>query len=296
MTIGICGTGKMGAAMAERLIELGDDVAVWNRTPARAEPLVGLGAARAANPAGLAAVSETVICMVLNDDAAVTVYEGDGGLTSSDLSGKLIIEMSTLSAATSQRVANAVITAGGAYVECPVGGTVPPARQGQLLGMVGGDAAAFAAAKPILDKLCRRVEHVGEVGKGAAMKFAVNLPMMVYFEALGEALCITEHAGIDRDLAADLLGDSSGAAKVAGIFLPAIMQAIGGDIPENVIFEMSGANKDMHLITDHVAEAGLDLPVIAAAGTCYDAAMADGWQNRDFPLLSAWRVLSAAAK
>ena len=296
MTIGICGTGKMGAAIAERLIELGDDVVVWNRTAARTEPLVALGARAMATPAELAEACDTVICMVLNDAAAVAVHEDAGGLASADLSGTLVIEMSTLSTATTQRVAIAVVDAGGAVVECPVGGTVPPARQGQLLGMAGGDAAAFAAAKPTLDKLCRRVEHVGEIGQGAVMKLAVNLPLMIYFEALGETLSITEHAGIDRELAADLLADSSGAAKVAGLFLPAILQAIGGDIPEKVVFEMSGANKDMHLVTDHVAAAGLDLPLTVATGTCYDTAVADGWQDRDFPLLSAWRVLSTAAR
>ena len=232
--------------------------------------------------------------MVLNDDAATAVYEGADGLVSAHLAGTLVIEMSTLGAATTQRVAAAVIDAGGAFVECPVGGTVPPARQGQLLGMAGGTAAAYEAAKPTLDKLCRRVEHVGEVGQGAVMKLAVNLPLMVYFEALGEALSMTERAGIDRELAADLLGDSSGAAKVAGIFLPAIVQAIGGDIPDKVVFEMSGATKDIHLVTDYLAQAGLDLPVTAATATCYDSAVADGWQDRDFPLLSAWRVLKSA--
>ncbi len=286
----------MGTAMAERLIELGDDVAVWNRTAVRTEPLVAQGARAMATPAELAQACDIVICMVLNDDAAAAVSEGPGGLASANLSGKLVIEMSTIGAATTRRIADAIGAAGGSYVECPVGGTVAPARQGQLLGMAGGDAAAFEAAKPTLDKLCRRVEHVGGVGNGAVMKLAVNLPLMVYFEALGEALSITERAGIDRNLAADLLGDSSGAAKVAGLFLPGIVQAIGGKTPRSVVFEMSGATKDMRLVADLVAEAGLDLPVTAATGTCYDAAVADGWQDRDFPLLSAWRVLRSAAR
>lgn len=296
MTIGICGTGKMGAAMAERLIELGDDVAVWNRTPARAEPLVDLGAARAATPADLAAASDVVICMLLNDDAVLDVYEGEDGLGSIDLSGKLMIEMSTVRAATTRRVAGVIVGANGRFVECPVGGTVPPARQGQLLGMVGGDAQSVDMARPTLEKLCRRFEHVGDVGTGALMKLALNLPMMVYFEALGEAFCISERAGIDRQLAADLMADSSGAAKVAGIFLPGIVQAMGGDIPEGAIFDMSGATKDMHLVTEYLAEQELDLPVTAATAECYDAAVADGWQDRNFPLLAAWRAFKSTPR
>lgn len=296
MTIGICGIGKMGAAMAERLIELGDEVAVWNRSPARTEPLVKLGAKQAASPADLATASDVVICMLLNDDAVLDVYEGDSGLGSTDLSGKLVIEMSTLRAATTQRVAGVVADANGSFVECPVGGTVPPARQGQLLGMAGGDAKSVEQARPTLEKLCRRFEHVGDVGTGALMKLALNLPMMVYFEALGEAFCISERAGIDRQLAADLMADSSGAAKVAGIFLPGIVQAMGGDIPEGAIFDMSGATKDMHLVTEYLAEQELDLPVTAATGACYDAAVADGWQDRNFPLLAAWRALKSTPR
>lgn len=291
MAVGICGTGKMGAAMAERLIDSGETLTVWNRTPQRTEALVARGAASAASPAALAATCDTILCMLIDDDALAAVYEGKDGLLSASLAGKLVVEMSTVRAATTERLAARVRASGGAFVACPVGGTVAPARNGQLIGMAGGEAIDVARSRPLLEKLCRRVDHVGPVGAAATMKLALNLPLMVWFEAVGEALAIAEHAGIDRAQAVDLLGDSSGASKVAGLFLPGILKAIEGDIPAGAVFEMSGAVKDIRLMAEVIAAMGIDAPVAAATHGCYEAALDDGWADRNFPLLTAWRVL-----
>ena len=77
---------------------------------------------------------------------------------------------------------------GARFVECPVGGTTGPARQGKLFGFMGAEEGDAALAKPILDQLCRRLEHVGPVGNGALAKFTINMPLMIYYQALGEAL------------------------------------------------------------------------------------------------------------
>lgn len=291
MAVGICGTGKMGAAMAERLIDSGETLTVWNRTPERAASLVARGATLAASPAALAGACDTILCMLIDDDALATVYEGPNGLLAAPLAGRLVIEMSTVRATTTERLAARVRATGGAFVACPVGGTVAPARNGQLIGMAGGEASDVARARPLLEKLCRRLDHVGPVGAAAAMKLALNLPLMVWFEAVGEALAIAEHAGIDRAQAVDLLGDSSGASKVAGLFLPGILKAIDGDIPSGAVFEMAGAVKDIRLMAEAIAASGIDAPVAAATRDCYEAAVAEGWADRNFPLLSAWRVL-----
>lgn len=290
MTIGICGTGKMGAAMAERLIDGGAALAVWNRTASRAQPLIDRGAALAASPTELAATCETVIVMLIDDAAAHDVYEGDGGLLSADLGNTLIIEMSTVLPKTTQELAGKVRAAGGAFVECPVGGTVMPARNGQLLGMIGGAAGDVARARPAIDQLCRRADHVGPVGAGAAMKLAINLPVIVYWEALGEALAFARHAGIDPALAADILGESSGAARAAPLFLPAIIDALAGDPPPATAFEIAGALKDLDLMLEFAAGAGIDVPSIASVRQSYQSAAEDGWGDSDFPLLTAWRV------
>ena len=289
MTIGICGTGKMGAAMAQRLIDVGERVAVWNRTASRAQPLVDRGAALAASPAELAVLCETVIVMLIDDAAIHAVYEGADGLLSADLGNTLIIEMSTVLPETTQALADKVRAAGGAFVECPVGGTVMPALKGQLLGMIGGTADDAARARPVLEQLCRRADHVGPAGAGAAMKLAINLPLLVYWEALGEALSFAEQAGVERALAVDILGDSSGAARAAPLFLPGILDALDGDAPPATAFEVAGALKDLDLMLAFAAGADIAVPSIAGVRQSYLSAIEDGWGDRDFPLLTAWR-------
>ncbi len=289
MTIGICGTGKMGAAMAQRLIDVGERVAVWNRTASRTQPLVDRGAALAASPAALAVLCETVIVMLIDDAAIHAVYEGADGLLSADLGNTLIIEMSTVLPETTQALADKVRAAGGAFVECPVGGTVMPALKGQLLGMIGGTADDAARARPVLEQLCRRADHVGPAGAGAAMKLAINLPLLVYWEALGEALSFAEQAGVERALAVDILGDSSGAARAAPLFLPGILDALDGDAPPATAFEVAGALKDLDLMLAFAAGADIAVPSIAGVRQSYLSAIEDGWGDRDFPLLTAWR-------
>ena len=103
---------------------------------------------------------------------------------------------------------------GAAYVECPVGGSIAPARQGKLLGNMGAEPADAARARPILDQLCRRVQHAGPVGSGAVLKLAVNLPLMIYWQALGEQLALCKELKIDPAELLDFLSETSGAATV----------------------------------------------------------------------------------
>ncbi|HXW39834.1 MAG TPA: NAD(P)-binding domain-containing protein, partial [Xanthobacteraceae bacterium] len=144
MRIGVAGIGKMGAAIAARLIEVGHDVAAWNRTPEKAEAVAG--ATVAATPAELAARCETVITSLTDAAALDAVYNGPSGLLSGDVAGKLFIEMSTVLPATEMALAKAVRGKAAAFVECPVGGSTGPARQGKLIGLVGAEAADAARA------------------------------------------------------------------------------------------------------------------------------------------------------
>src|SRR6266849_7245380 len=197
MHIGIAGLGRMGAAMAARLKEAGHTVSGWNRSAAKAKPLAADGIAIAETPAVLAARAEAVIT-ILTDAAAIdAVYGGPAGLLSAPVDGKLFIEMSTVRPDTEVALAAKVRAKGAAFVECPVGGTVGPARQGKLIGLRGGEGADAARARPILEQLCRRLEHVGPVGAGATMKLAINMPLMVYWQALGETLALCRNGDID---------------------------------------------------------------------------------------------------
>ena len=119
MHIGIAGLGRMGAAMAARLIEVGHEVTVWNRSAAKAKPIVDAGGKSAETPAALASAVETVITCLTDADAIDKVYGGASGLLAGDLKGKLVIEMSTVRPGVQTALADKVRAKGGAYVECP---------------------------------------------------------------------------------------------------------------------------------------------------------------------------------
>jgi len=180
MKIGVCGTGRMGAAIAQRLMSVGHEVAAWNRNSAKTKSLTDAGAKLFTSPAELVEGCEVTIVMLLNDAAIEAVYRGPNGILKAGLAGKLVIDMSTVRPDTMASVGTSAVQLGAAFVEAPVGGTVGPAKEGKLLGLVGGTKADVARAIPILEQLCRRIEHVGELGSGSMMKLAVNLPLLVY--------------------------------------------------------------------------------------------------------------------
>jgi 3-hydroxyisobutyrate dehydrogenase len=270
MRIGVAGIGKMGGALAARLMEVGHEVAVWNRTPDKAKAIAG--ATVATTPAELLHRADIVISSLTDAAALDAVYNGPSGLLSGSVAGKLFIDMSTVLPATEVALAGTVRGKGAAFVECPVGGSTGPARQGKLIGLVGGDAADVARAQPILEQLCRRLEHAGPVGSGAVLKFAVNLPLMVYWQALGEALALAHALPVDPARLMDLLSDTSGAATIAKVRAPGIAAMLKGGDPGPVTFSVDGGIKDMRAMLDEAKARGIELPLVDKTLSCYEEA------------------------
>lgn len=288
MRIGIAGVGKMGAAIALRLLECGHDVTVWNRTADRLQSLVEAGAKTAATPAALVAAVDAIITILGSVAAYPDVYEGPVGLTAGDLSGKLVIDMTTVQPSAVKALAELARSKGASFVECPVGGTVGPARQGKLLGLAGGEGEDFARAKPLLEQLCRRVEHLGAVGNGAAMKLAVNLPLMVAYQALGEAAILARGIGLSNEALMELLSDTSGAATVLKTRHPAIAKTLSGQDPGPTNFDVDLICKDLRTMVAEAASRGATLPVAEAALKTFLQAQAEGWGARDGVWLPAY--------
>lgn len=147
MHIGIAGTGKMGTAIARRLLAADHQVTVWNRTPERAQALLDSGAAWAESPRQLSAQRDIVITMLIDELALDEVYFGWQGLLSGKVDGKLFIDMSTVRPVKQQQLGLKVQAAGAGYLECPVGGSVGPALEGKLLGFAGGSQEDPARAR-----------------------------------------------------------------------------------------------------------------------------------------------------
>src|SRR5882762_9660843 len=157
MQIGVAGLGRMGGAIAARLMEVGHTLIVWNRTPGRAKALTDAGAKLVETPEDLAEHSEAIVTMLTDADAIDHVYNGEHGLLAGDVTDKLFIEMSTVRPDVQVALAEVVRASGARFVECPVGGTTGPARQGKRFGFMGAEPGDAALAKPILDQLCRRL-------------------------------------------------------------------------------------------------------------------------------------------
>src|SRR6202012_4102390 len=229
---------------------------------------------------------EAVIAMLLNDDATEAVYRGSQGILKSTLAGKLIIDMSTVRPDTMISVGTAVARQGAAFVECPVGGSTVPAREGKLFGLVGGTDADVARAMPLLEQLCRRIEHVGVLGSGATMKLAVNLPLLVYWQALGEALTICKPLNLPAERLIDILSDTAGAPAAMKGRGAVIAKVLGGAPLGETAFGITAAKKNLATAVQFVASIHAQLPVAASALPCFEEAEAAGLGDADATTVS----------
>ena len=296
MKIGVCGTGRMGSAIAQRLMSVGHEVGVWNRNSAKTKSLTDAGAKLFASPAELVEGCEVTIAMLLNDAATEAVYGGPNGILKSRLAGKLVIDMSTVRPDTMKSNGTSVLQQGAAFVECPVGGSTGPAKEGKLLGLVGGAKADVVRAMPVLEQLCRRIEHVGELGAGATMKLAVNLPLLVYWQALGEALTICKPLNLPADRLIDILSDTAGtpnAMKGRGV---AIAKVLGGEPLGETAFGVSAAKKDLATAVQFGASIRAELPAAASALACFEEAEAAGLGDADATAVSTRWIQRSASK
>jgi 3-hydroxyisobutyrate dehydrogenase len=286
MKLGVAGIGRMGAAIAERLLKHGHEVTVWNRTRAKADALAPLGAKVAASPARLAAAADIVLTILTDANAIAAAYDGPDGLLSGDIRGKLFVEMSTVRPDTERVLAAKVQARGAALIDCPVGGTTGPARDGKLLGFVGGDAADLERVRPALEQLCRRIEHVGPVGAGASLKLAINLPLLVYWQAVGEALALCRPLGIEPERLVSIFADTSGGPNVLKTRGTMLADAMRGKAPSSTTFNIDSIRKDMATMIEEARGLGYDeLPVTARALECFDEVSRAGLGDGDAVML-----------
>lgn len=288
MKIGLAGTGKMGSALTRRLLSCGHSVTVWNRTAARAQPLLAAGAAWSDSPLALAQAHDVVITMLTDEAALEQVYGAANGLLAEPVAGRLFIDMSTVRPAMPQALGAQVEAAGARFLECPVGGSVGPAAEGKLLGFVGGDTQDLERARELLNQLCRRVEHVGAWGAGATMKLAINLPLMVYWQTLSEALLLMQPLGLDPARLIDILADTSGAPAMLKGRGPMIARALAGTGDGTVSVDLATLSKDLRSMVAQAASQQRSLPLTALTLQTFERACEQGLAAADCTQLPAW--------
>lgn len=279
-SVGLIGLGRMGEAIAHRLLKTGRSLIVWNRTSSKGDALAKEGVFIARAPHEV--VEQTPVTLVIvRDDAAVgEIYGGAGGLLAGKLAGRTIVDLSTTTIAAKVEVGRRVTALGGRFVDAPVSGTVGPAREGRLVVMAGAEPEALATAMPVLEALAHRVVHTGPVGTGMAAKLALNLPLAVYWQALGEALALGQAYGLEACEVLSMIADSKAAVGALAGKLPIIR---GED--DRVEFDLSGMAKDLTAMIVAASAAGLRVPAATAARDSAAEAVAAGWGDRDLAAL-----------
>lgn len=290
MKIGLLGTGKMGSAIVARLLDCGHELVVWNRSVAKTAPLVLLGAKVASSPADLVNQAEIIVSILTDAQAIEACFHGTDGVLTTSVKGKLFIEMSTVRPVSAIAIAKDVTAAGGAMVDCPVGGTVGPARDGKLLGLCGGEENDVARAKPILDQMCRRVEHVGPSGSGVRLKLTVNLPLLVFWQSFSEALSLSSQLNISPERWIDILADTSGAPSMMKARVPAIISNLKGEAQPAAAFTLDNIRKDLRTMIEEAKSNGWDIPVTQMALEQLDKTSAAGLGEADGTAVPAWFI------
>jgi 3-hydroxyisobutyrate dehydrogenase len=293
MKIGIAGTGRMGTAIALRLLDKGHEVTVWNRTRDKTEAAAGAGAMVAPTPVALVSGCDEIISSVTNAAAVRALYTGTDGLLSGNAAGKLFIEMSTVRGDDHRALVRGVTACNAVLIECPVSGTVKPAREGTLFGFAGGTPEAFTRALPVLEQLCRRVELIGPIGAGARMKLAVNLLLTVFWQALAESCSLMKGVPIEPGKLVDIIADSNigaGMLKVRGGLVAA---ALAGEAAGAASFDVDFMRKDLGDMLNEAKALGISLPVAARTLECFNEASAAEVGKIDATQYPAWWVRHA---
>jgi 3-hydroxyisobutyrate dehydrogenase-like beta-hydroxyacid dehydrogenase len=255
--VAVVGTGRMGSAMARAIARGGAELVLNNRTPDSARALATeLGAAVAGTPREAAASADVAITMLTDGDAVRATWGGPDGLVAGAHAGGVLVDSSTVPPDTLAAFEAAVHEGGSGILDAPVSGSTKLAESGELTIMAGGSAQDLDRARPALDLVARRVDHVGPLGSGAALKLAVNALIFAINNSVSEALVLAERAGIDRATAYEVFASSAAAAPFVGYKRDSFVD------PDHtpVTFSLDLAAKDLDLILGLAHRLGVPMP------------------------------------
>jgi 3-hydroxyisobutyrate dehydrogenase len=281
MRVGFAGLGRMGRPMARNLAAAGHDLTIWNRSPGPAEALASeLGCAVASTPAALSEGAEVVFTMLADDAASEAVHLGEDGLFAAP-GPRAFVSMGTVSPAHVAALA-AAAPQGARVIDAPVSGSTAAAEGAQLLIMAG--CTAEAAEGIPFDAMARKVIHLGETGRGAVMKLAVNALIHGLNQTLAEAMTLAEAAGIAPEAAFDVIENSAAAAPMLSYRRPLYLD----EAAHEVTFTVALAEKDMTLAAALAEASGVAMPQAAVTRDVLRRARAAGLADRDMAAILAF--------
>jgi 3-hydroxyisobutyrate dehydrogenase-like beta-hydroxyacid dehydrogenase len=289
--VGFAGLGAMGAGIARRIGDAGYDVSVWNRTRAKADPLLAAGIGWAETPGALAASSDVVLTMLTDGRALRATAEGDDGILAGLRPGTVWADLSTIAPDDSVALAERARARGAAFLDCPVSGSPATLAAGQMSFMVGGDRAAFEHVQPLLGAIGPKVTYIGGNGHAILTKIAINLALVVSITALAEGVALAEKAGVRREAVIDGVLKSVIASPVVGYRAPLLLD------DTDVFADVDLQQKDLVLAQELARSLGASVPTCAAASEMLNVARSTAQRDRDFVVSvhEAYRRLAGMA-
>jgi 3-hydroxyisobutyrate dehydrogenase-like beta-hydroxyacid dehydrogenase len=250
MNVGFLGLGAMGVPMATRICQ-SFPTFVWNRTT-RGLP----GATVAKTPRECVQDADIVVTMLADAAALDAVLDGENGALAGWREGVVLVEMSTSGRRAALSIAERVQKRGGRFVDAPVSGTVGPAERGELLAFAGGAIEDIEKVRPVLDRMCRQVLHVGAIGQGQVMKVTLNGIGAHQLVAFTSMLALAERAGIPRAIAVEAYTQGAFATPS---YIGKKAKVLARDWSPQ--FSLDLTRKDLELNLELQDDVGLVLPV-----------------------------------
>jgi 3-hydroxyisobutyrate dehydrogenase len=277
MKITLMGLGAMGSGMAQRLLDAGFELTIFNRTPERAKRLLEAGATLAETPREAVQNAEIVICIVADDNASYAIWLGPNGALGNVKPGTILIESSTLTPAWVRELAAEAAKRNCDFLDAPVTGSKPQAEAGQLTFLVGGDAAVLDRARPVLKTMSQDIRYFGPTSSGAKVKLLNNLLNGIHVSSFAEMLSLAERMGIDAKAAAEFISTAAPGSPIVKIALQRMTES---DFTPN--FSVRLMAKDLTYATAEGASLSMEMPIANAARKLYETAIAEGLGAKDF--------------
>ncbi len=258
--LGFIGLGNMGSRIAQRLIDNGYQVFVYDRNIAKADAIAARGGVVAKNILELAGSADVILSCLTNDEAVQSVFAGPAGMFAEARPGTIVLEMSTISPESSRELHRLGAKRGIEVLDVAISGSTPAAEQGILTLLAGGNQDVFLAAEPIFQAIARQHFLLGGPGSGTAMKLVVNTLLGIGMQAIAEAVVLGETVGLNRERLLEVLSKT---AVIAPAHVGKLARVAINDYSPQ--FPLRLMNKDFQLILGAAAEAHLSMPVTEAA-------------------------------
>ena len=276
--VAVVGLGRMGTGIARNILKAGFEVAVYNRTAARMQPLVEAGARVSASPGEAASGADVVVSCLFDDSSVLDTVSGDDGLLSGLSPNAVHIGITTILPRTAEQLAAMHQAHGSQYVAGPVIGRPDIAEEGRLLTILAGDAAAVSRAQPVIKSYTGGVFNAGERQAVAnTAKLAVNFMAAVTIELVGEVYTFTEKSGVDRNFSHLLVSSMLGPQPLKDY----AKRILDSDFDE-VGFDLVSGLKDVRLMLEASEEVAVPLSLAGVLREKFIAAIANGYEGKDW--------------